>query len=138
MKTKHQPTPATPTDQRPTCSVCGGHAVETTAWISYRDDGTAAIVPGEGPHGDEYGNWCHDCQEHTDLDYPDTTPADDARRQAADAAREAGPELLEVLERCRAQLWALRHHYSEDEQWDAVFAADEMLSRCAPAIRRKN
>lgn len=97
MKTKKQPTPATPTDQRPTCSACHGHNVETTAWISYRDDGTAAIVPGEGPHGDHLGNWCHDCQEHTDLDYPDLTPADRASVQAADAAREAGPELLDAL-----------------------------------------
>lgn len=138
MRTKKQPTPATPTDQRPTCCECGGHNVETNAWIEYRPDGTAAVANSEGPISDATGNWCHDCDANTQIEFPETTPADDARRQAADAAREAGPELLEVLERCRAQLWALRHHYSEDEQWDAVFAADEMLSRCAPAIRRKN
>lgn len=145
MKTKKQPTPATPAtpaDQRPTCSVCGGHAVETTAWIEYRPDGTAAIVPGEGPHGDHLGNWCHDCQDHTDLDYPDFTPADRARVQAADAAREAGPELVAVLRLCRARLAWFHRYHGDDGPWteaddDAIQAADEMLSRCAPAISRK-
>lgn len=97
MKTKKKPTPAKLTDQRPTCCRCGGHNVETTAWIEYREDGTTAVVNGEGPDTTEYGNWCHDCDDHGDLDYPETTPADDARRQAADAAREAGPELLAAL-----------------------------------------
>lgn len=136
MKTKKQPTPATPTDQRPTCSVCGGHAVETTAWIEYRDDGTADIVPGEGPHGDHLGNWCHDCQEHTDLDYPETTPADDARRQAADAARANGPALVVVLDRLR-HCPGLNLDGLDDETVAAIEAADEMLSTCAIAIRRK-
>lgn len=86
-----------PTDQRPTCSVCGGHNVEDTAWISYRPDGTAEIVNGEGPLGDDFGYWCHDCQEHNGLDFPTTTPADDAHRQAAAAARAHGPELLDAL-----------------------------------------
>jgi len=97
MKTKKQPTPAIITDQRPTCPNCGGHHVEDTAWITYRPDGTAEIVNGEGPHGDELGTWCHDCQEHAGLMFPETTPADDARRQAANAAREAGPELAAAL-----------------------------------------
>jgi hypothetical protein len=96
MKTKKQPTPATLTDQRPVCTQCGGRNVEATRWIEYRPDGTAAVVNGEGPD-DQFGNWCHDCDEHTELDYPETTPADDARRQAAAAAREAGPELLAAL-----------------------------------------
>jgi hypothetical protein len=139
MKTKKK---ATPADQRPTCSVCGGHAVETNAWIEYRPDGTAAIVSGEGPIGDEFGNWCHDCQEHHELNYPATTPADDARRQAADAAREAGPELVAVLRRCRTRLQWFRDNgtgdgWTEDDD-AAIEAAEEMLSRCAPAIRRKN
>lgn len=128
MKTKKQPTPATPTDQRPTCSVCHGHNVETTAWISYRDDGTAAIVPGEGPHGDHLGNWCHDCQEHTDLDYPDFTPADRARVQAADAAREAGPELLEAL---RYVVAGSRQPFDHAERRCSLAAAEKLLERFA-------
>jgi hypothetical protein len=87
----------TTTDQRPTCCECGSHNVETTAWIDYDADGVASIVDGEGPHGDETGNWCHDCQEHVYLDFPTTTPADDGRRQAANAARNNGPELLAAL-----------------------------------------
>lgn len=143
MKTKKHPTPATLTDQRPTCSVCHGHNVETTAWIEYRPDGTAAIVNGEGPHGDEYGNWCHDCQEHLELDYPTTTPTDDALRQARDAAREAGPELVAVLQQCRDALQTFHDYHRGAGPWNetddaAIEAADEMLSRCAPAIRRKN
>ena len=90
-------TNAAPIDQRPTCSQCGGHDVETTAWVTTREDGTLAIVDGEGPFGDEMGNWCHDCQEHLDLDYQQTTPADNERRRKAEAAREAGPELLAAL-----------------------------------------
>lgn len=85
------------TDQRPTCCECGGHNVETTAWIEYDADGVAHIVDGEGPFGDELGNWCHDCQEHLDLDYPATTPADDARRQAARELREHAREMLDLL-----------------------------------------
>jgi hypothetical protein len=90
-------TTTTATDQRPTCCECGSHNVETTAWIDYDADGVASIVNGEGPHGDETGNWCHDCQEHVYLDFPTTTPADDARRQASSAARNNGPELLAAL-----------------------------------------
>jgi len=126
MKTKKK-TPATLTDQRPTCPNCGGHHVEDTAWISYRPDGTAEIVNGEGPHGDELGTWCHDCQEHTGLDFPETTPADDARRQAADAAREAGPELLVALR------WALEQ-IDDDLDPDhqaALAAARELAARLA-------
>jgi hypothetical protein len=84
-------------DQRPTCSACGSHNVETTAWIDYDADGIAYVVEGEGPHGDELGNWCHDCDDHVDLDYPTTTPADDARRQAVNAARAHAGEMLELL-----------------------------------------
>lgn len=90
-------TTTTYTDQRPTCCECGGRNVETTAWIDYDADGVAHIVAGEGPHDDETGNWCHDCQEHVYLDYPTTQPADDTRRQAANAAREHAAELLEAL-----------------------------------------
>lgn len=97
MKTKKQRTPATPTDQRPVCTNCGGRNVETNAWIEYREDGTAAVVNSEGPIGDSTGNYCHDCDGHWPIEFPETTPADDARRQAAGAAREAGPELLIAL-----------------------------------------
>jgi len=90
-------TTTTATDQRPTCCECGSHNVETTAWIEYDADGVASIVDGEGPDGDETGNWCHDCQEHLDLDYQQTTPADNERRRKAEAAREAAPELLAAL-----------------------------------------
>lgn len=136
-------TSATPTDQRPTCSVCHGHNVETTAWVETRPDGTLAVVNSEGPFGDEHGNWCHDCQEHVWLDYPDTTPADDAHRQAADAAREAGPELVAVLQQCRDALQTFRDYHRGAGPWNetdeaAIDAADEMLSRCAPAIARKS
>ena len=90
-------TPASPIDQRPTCCECGSHNVETNAWIEYRDDGTLSVVNGDGPIGDETGNWCHDCGEHVHLDYPDTTPEDDDIRQKANVAREHGPELLKAL-----------------------------------------
>lgn len=50
-------TTTTATDQRPTCCECGSHKVETTAWIEYDADGVASIVDGEGPDGDETGNW---------------------------------------------------------------------------------
>jgi hypothetical protein len=120
-------TTTTITDQRPTCSNCGGHNVETTAWISYRPDGTAAIVNGEGPFGDEYGNWCHDCQEHLDLDYAGTTPEDDARRQTANAARENGPELLAVARWAVAQLT----DDLDPEHQAALAAARELLARLA-------
>lgn len=138
-----QTTPATYTDQRPTCSRCGSHNVETTAWVQYRPDGTAAVVNSEGPFGDHYGNWCHDCQEHLDLDHPDTTPADDARRQEADAAREAGPELLDLVADLSRSLRSFRDYHREAGPWSdsdaaALEAADEMLSRCAPAIRLQN
>jgi len=89
---------ATKIDQRPKCSVCGGFNVETTAWIEYREDGTAAIVNGEGPFEGPMGNWCHDCDEHLDLDYPDFTPADRAAVAAADRAREHGPALLAAIQ----------------------------------------
>lgn len=140
MKTKQQ---TAPIDQRPTCSVCGGRNVETNAWIEYRDDGTAEVVNTEGPIGDDNGNWCHDCDDHTPLDFPTTTPADDARRQASAAARANGPELLAVLRLCRARLaWFHRFHGDADPWTDAddaaVDAADEMLSRCAQTIARKD
>ena len=92
-KTTHNTT----TDQRPTCCECGGHNVETTAWIEYTADGIEHVVNTEGPIGDESGNWCHDCDAHVDLDYPATTPADDARRQAANAARQHAGEMLDLL-----------------------------------------
>lgn len=140
MKTKKT---ATPADQRPTCSVCGGHAVETNAWIEYRPDGTEAVVNTEGPIDGPEGNWCRDCDAHVQLDYPDTTPADDARRQAGDAAREAGPELLDLVAELARSLRSFRDYHREAGPWAdadaaALEAADEMLSRCAPAIRRKN
>jgi hypothetical protein len=97
MKTKKK-------DCRPTCSVCGGTNVEDTAWIAYREDGSAYVVNGEGPlDGDEASTWCHDCEEHHDLVYPDVGSgweSDAARyrqRQLNDAARERGPELLDAL-----------------------------------------
>lgn len=91
MKTKSKK------DCRPTCSKCGGTNVETTSWIEYREDGSERVVNGEGPFGTEEGNWCHDCQEHLDLDYPKTTKSQDRDRQLNDAARERGPELLDAL-----------------------------------------
>lgn len=130
-------TTTTKTDQRPTCCDCGSRNVETTAWIDYDADGVAHIVDGEGPHADETGNWCHDCQEHVYLNYPDTTPDDDARRQAAAAARDAGAELVAVLRRLRS-CPDLHLDDLEPETIAAIEAADEMLSRCAPAIRRKS
>jgi hypothetical protein len=90
-------TTTTTIDQRPTCCVCGSDNVETTAWINYDADGVAHVVPGDGPHGDETGNWCHECHEHFDLNYPTTTPADDARRQSANAAREHAGEMVDLL-----------------------------------------
>ena len=90
-------TTTTATDQRPTCCQCGSHNVETMAWTDYTADGVAHIVDGDPPHADETGNWCHDCQEHVYLDFPTTTPADDARRQAANAAREHAGDMLELL-----------------------------------------
>ena len=100
MKTRNTTTPALPpacADQRPVCTNCGGHNVETNAWIEYRPDGTAEIVNTEGPIGDATGNWCHDCDDHHPIEFPETTPADDARRQEAAAARANGPELLAAL-----------------------------------------
>jgi hypothetical protein len=90
-------TTTTATDQRPTCCECGSHNVETMAWTDYTADGVAHIVDGDPPHSDKFGNWCHECQEHVYLDFPTTKPADDARRQAANAARNNGPELLAAL-----------------------------------------
>jgi len=84
-------------DQRPTCAECGGHNVETTAWIEYREDGTCMIVNSEGPFGNEEGNWCHDCDAHVDLVYPKTTEADDIRRQRAAAERAHGPQIAAML-----------------------------------------
>jgi hypothetical protein len=78
--------------------------VEDTAWIAYREDGSAYVVNGEGPlDGSEGSTWCHDCEEHHDLDYPDVgggLESDAARyrqRQQNDAARDRGPELLDAL-----------------------------------------
>lgn len=88
---------ATKIDQRPKCCECGSYDVETTAWTAYRPDGTAYIVSGDGPDDTKYGNWCHDCQEHVHLDYPDFTPEDREAVAAADRAREAGPELSDAL-----------------------------------------
>lgn len=109
---------ATKIDQRPKCCECGSYNVETTAWVDYRPDGTIAIVPGEGPHDDESGNWCHDCEEHVHLDYPDFTPEDRAAVAAADRAREAGPELLETLRDLVARVrvyeeWASRERLAD-------------------------
>lgn len=91
-------------DCRPTCSECGGTNVEDTAWIAYREDGSAYVVNGEGPlDGDDASTWCHDCEEHHALVYPDVGSgweSDAARyrqRQQNDAARERGPELLDAL-----------------------------------------
>ncbi len=94
MKTKKK---TTPTDQRPVCTKCGGHNVETNAWIEYRPDGTAEIVNTEGPIEDSTGTWCHDCDGHWPIEFPETTAADYARRQEAAAARANGPELLAAL-----------------------------------------
>jgi hypothetical protein len=127
MKTKKQPTPATLADQRPTCPNCGGRNVEDTAWIRYRPDGTAEIVDGEGPCGDEYGTWCHDCQEHAGLVFPETTPADNASRRAADAAREAGPELLKAL---RWAVGEIADHLDRDH-YAQFAAACQLLDRLA-------
>ncbi len=98
MKTK------TKKDCRPTCSECGGTNVEDTAWIAYREDGSAYVVNGEGPlDGGEGATWCHDCQEHHDLVYPDVgggLESDAARYRRLgrnEAAREHGPELLDAL-----------------------------------------
>jgi hypothetical protein len=62
------------------------------------------------------------------------TPTADARRQADAAARANGPQLLEVLDRLR-HCPDLNLDDLEDETVAALEAADEMLSRCAPAIR---
>lgn len=100
MKTHTTTTPALPpahADQRPVCTNCGGHNVETNAWIEYRPDGTAEVVNTEGPISDATGNWCHDCDDHHPIEFPETTAADDARRQEAAAARANGPELLAAL-----------------------------------------
>lgn len=127
MKTKNRPTPATPTDQRPTCCRCGGRSVETTAWIEYREDGTEAVVNGEGPDSGELGNWCHDCDDHVGLGYQATTPADDARRQAAAAARANGPSLVDALR------WALDQIEDDldPEHQAALDAARELVARCS-------
>ena len=119
------------TDQSPTCCECGGHNVETTAWIDYTADGVARIVPGEGPHGDELGNWCHDCEEHVDLDYPTTTPTDDARRQAANAAREHAGEMVDLL---RAIIGPTNGRSTPDDCaacGSAMAAARDLLARLA-------
>jgi hypothetical protein len=78
--------------------------VEDTAWIAYREDGSAYVVNGEGPlDGSEGSTWCHDCQEHHDLVYPDVgggLESDAARYRRIgqnEAAREHGPELLDAL-----------------------------------------
>lgn len=135
MKTKKQPTPANVTDQRPTCCECGGHNVETNAWIETRPDGTLAVVNSDGPISGNDGNWCHDCDAHVDLDYPDTTPADDARRQAADAAREAGPELLDACRQLLAAFSDVVGGYSADELHatpaDIIRQAEAALARAS-------
>lgn len=84
-------------DCRPTCCECGGTNVESTAWIEYREDGSERVVNGEGPFGDEEGNWCHDCQAHLEINYPNCTPSQHRDRQLNNAARERGPELLDAL-----------------------------------------
>lgn len=81
----------------PCCSRCGGTNVESTAWIEYREDGSERVVNGEGPFGDEEGNWCHDCQAHLDITYPDYTPEQHKERQHNNACREHGPDLFDVL-----------------------------------------
>ena len=124
-------TTTTTTDQRPTCCECGSHNVETTAWIEYDAEGVARIVDGEGPDGDETGNWCHDCQEHVYLDFPTTTPADDARRQSANAAREHAGEMLEMLTAIVAP--SLGNHSPDHHAacGSAMARARELLARLA-------
>ena len=120
-------TPAAPIDQRPTCCECGSHNVETMVWATTRADGAMVIVDGDSPHGDAINNWCHDCQEHTDLEYQQTTPADNARRREAEAAREAAPELLAAFR------WAI-DQIDDDLDPDhqaALSAARELLDRLA-------
>lgn len=117
-------------DCRPTCSECGGTNVEDTAWVAYREDGSAYIVSGDGPlDGCEGGTWCHDCEEHHDLIYPDVGggwESEAARyrdRQQNEAARGHGPELLAVLQSVRKTLEQL-------EQWrelDAT-AVDQLIA----------
>lgn len=81
----------------PCCAACGSTNIETTAWIDYRPDGTDRVVNTEVPFSGNEGNYCHDCDDHVDLDYPNTTPAQDRDRQQNNAAREHGPELLDAL-----------------------------------------
>jgi hypothetical protein len=127
MPTKKQTARHAPTDQRPVCTQCGGRNVETTAWIETREDGTYIVVNSEGPITDETGNWCHDCDAHTDLEYPRLTPADDARRAAAATARARGPELLDALR------WALDQIENDldPEHQAAIGAARELVARCS-------
>ena len=90
---------ATKIDQRPKCSQCGGHNVDEIAWIKYREDGTAAIAKPRFPFEGPTGTWCHDCEDDVGLDYPYMVPADRNAMEAADRAREHGPELLKSLKR---------------------------------------
>lgn len=125
MKTKKTTKAERLTDQRPICCQCGGRNVETNAWIEYREDGTAAVVNSEGPISDAFGNWCHDCDDNTPIEFGETTPADDARRQSAEAARDAGPELLAALR------WAVEQ-VSDDLDPDhqaAIAAARALVER---------
>lgn len=112
---------------RPKCSECGGYNVETTAWIEYREDGTEKIVNTEGPLFNEEGNWCHDCDAHVDLDYPESyTPQDDQLRQMNNAAREHGPELL-------AALGAL---LADPNGKKATYAATQLVERLTAVVSR--
>lgn len=87
----------------PCCSKCGGVNVESTAWIEYREDGSERPTTGEGPFGNEEGNWCHDCQEHLDIIYPSYTRKQSEKRQHNNACREHGPELFKALEKLMEQ-----------------------------------
>lgn len=89
------------TPRTPYCAECGGTDVQITAWIEWRPDGTERVA-GSTEDGDE-GNWCPDCEDHTEIVFPTIEPEWlkeewDARRELAEAAREHAPQLLKLLE----------------------------------------
>lgn len=81
---------------RPFCKECGGTNLQATAWIEWREDGTSRLADVEAPNDDAF---CADCDQEVDFDWPAEmfTPAESNRRLAAEAAHEAGPELLAAL-----------------------------------------
>lgn len=87
------------TNRTPYCAECGGTNVTTTAWVEWRDDGTERPTLNEGPLEGIEGNWCSDCDEHTEIVYPPAMLTDKASkmRLANNAAREHGPKLLKML-----------------------------------------